>query len=86
MQRLQRLSVIAVLISGTCGILFAILPDHWIETTFGVEPDGGSGLLELFLIFVPAVLCVTLVNFCLSLFTSYAASRQPDHPLAARRR
>ncbi|HWY53091.1 MAG TPA: hypothetical protein VNZ03_01430 [Terriglobales bacterium] len=85
MQRLQRLSVIAVL-SGACGILLAILPDHWIETTFGVEPDGGGGLLELFLIFVPAVLCVALVIFCLCLFTSYAASRQPGHPLTARRR
>jgi hypothetical protein len=55
MQRPRRLFVIAVLLSGACGILFAIP------------------------IFVPALLC-------LSFLTSYAASRQPEQPLAARRR
>ena len=86
MQRLQRLSTTAVIISGAVGILFAMLPDRWIETTFGVDPDGSSGLLELFLVFVPAVLCVTLVIFCLSLFTSSAAPRQAEDSPAARRR
>jgi hypothetical protein len=75
MQRLQRLSVLAVVISGAVGILFAMLPGRWIETIFGVDPDGGSGLLELFLIYVPAVLCVTLVIFCLSAFHVLPRSR-----------
>lgn len=86
MARLQRLSVLAVLVSGAVGIFFALLPDRWIETTIGFDPDGGSGLLELFLTFVPAVLCMTLVIFCLSLFTPSAAPRPEEDFPAARRR
>jgi hypothetical protein len=44
----------------------------WIEEVFGVEPDGGNGLLE----FVPiAVLALAAVALCLRVAR---ARRRPD--------
>jgi hypothetical protein len=28
------------------GVLLALIPDHWIETVFGISPDNGNGLAE----------------------------------------
>jgi hypothetical protein len=42
-------------------VLLAVLPQDWIEETFGVEPDAGSGALELALVLVPAALGLSLV-------------------------
>jgi hypothetical protein len=28
------------------GLVFAVLPDDWIEAAFGFSPDGGDGLAE----------------------------------------
>jgi len=32
------------------GILFGTLPRNWIELFFLADPDGGSGILELFFV------------------------------------
>jgi hypothetical protein len=34
---------------------------HFIEQLFGISPDGGSGLLEFFLIFAPVGIAIVWV-------------------------
>ena len=41
-------------------MLLAALPMDWIEEVFGVEPDGGNGLLEFAPIVVLAVAALAL--------------------------
>jgi|SRR5271165_1485742 len=36
------------LITIAAGIFFGTLPRSWIELSFHIEPDGGSGILEFF--------------------------------------
>ena len=43
------------------GILLAALPKDWLETTCGLEPDAGNGLVELLLVLVPIVLGAALI-------------------------
>jgi hypothetical protein len=35
------------------GVVFAVIPDDWIETVFGFSPDNGNGLAEAALAGVP---------------------------------
>jgi len=53
MSRRLRLPSIAVLISVLLALVFSVLPRTWIESTFAVDPDGGSGVLELMFVSVP---------------------------------
>lgn len=39
-----------------CGLLMALLPKTWLEQRLGVEPDAGSGLVELLLVAGPLAL------------------------------
>jgi uncharacterized membrane protein YcjF (UPF0283 family) len=43
------------------GLAVALLSKEWIEETFGFEPDGGNGLLELALSLVPIAIGVWLL-------------------------
>ncbi len=38
------------------GIIAAFVPQTWVERWLGLDPDGGSGLLEFCLVAVPLVL------------------------------
>jgi hypothetical protein len=58
MTRWQRACAIALLISAAFGILFGFLPRNWIESVLGLDPDGGSGMLESLFIAVPAAIAV----------------------------
>lgn len=49
------------LILLTTGIVFWTLPDRWIESQLRLNPDGGSGLLELLLVVIPIVVGVVLM-------------------------
>ena len=56
----QRWTLVAAAVCATAAVLLAALPKDWIESLLGVEPDGGSGELELVPIVVLAVVAVTL--------------------------
>ena len=57
----QRWTLVAAALCAAGAVLLASLPMDWIEVVFGVEPDGGNGLLEL----VPVVvLAVTALALC----------------------
>lgn len=53
MSRWLRLPSTAITAFLLLALVFSVLPHTWIEFTFGVDPDGGSGALELLLIIVP---------------------------------
>jgi hypothetical protein len=44
------------------GIVVAALPKDWIEETFSVDPDAGSGFVELLIALVPIVAGALLVG------------------------
>jgi hypothetical protein len=56
MSRWSRLISIVVPASLLLAVVFCVLPHTWIESTFGVDPDGGSGVLELMLVCVPIII------------------------------
>jgi len=43
------------------GVLLAVLPKNWIEETVGIEPDAGSGTLELVIVLVAIVVGLSLI-------------------------
>jgi hypothetical protein len=38
------------------GLVFALMPDRWIETAFGVSPDNGDDSLEMLISAIPILL------------------------------
>lgn len=54
MKTTEKLSLVAAGVCAVGAVLLAALPKDWIEGRFGVEPDGGSGFVEL----VPIVVLV----------------------------
>ena len=56
----QRWTLVAAAVCAAGAVLLAALPIDWIEEVFGVEPDGGNGLLEFAPIVVLAVVCSAL--------------------------
>lgn len=57
----KRVGAISLLLFlTTIGIVFGSMPRNWIELRFGLDPDGGNGLLELLLAAVPICVCVAL--------------------------
>jgi hypothetical protein len=51
--RRKHLYLIAAPIFFIIGMLYALLPRNWIESQWGIDPDGGSGLVEFLLVFTP---------------------------------
>jgi hypothetical protein len=72
----QRWTLVAAALCAAAAVLLAALPKDWIESAFGVEPDGGSGELELVPIVVLAVVAVSLV-------VRVALARRRSHDPAA---
>lgn len=72
----QRWSLVAAAVCALGAVLLAALPMDWIERVFGVEPDGGNGLLELAPIVVLAVAALVLV------LRVARARRRPDVSVA----
>jgi hypothetical protein len=56
----QRWSLVAAALCMGGALLLAALPFDWIEAVFGVEPDGGNGLLELAPVVVLALAALAL--------------------------
>ncbi|MGB7974436.1 MAG: hypothetical protein WCF81_08820 [Roseiarcus sp.] len=38
------------------GLVFALMPDRWIETAFGFSPDNGDDSLEMLISAIPILL------------------------------
>lgn len=62
----ELVQVVLAAVLATAAMALALLPHVWIEDRFGIEPDGGSGLLELLpvvvLVAAAAVLAVRVVR------------------------
>ena len=78
MTRWQRLCSIVVPISVSIGIVFSFLPRNWIELRLDIDPDGGSGLIELLLILIPVALAVCTAIFVLSRNGARNQTRKPS--------
>jgi uncharacterized membrane protein YcjF (UPF0283 family) len=59
--RNERMKIAAGALLVIVGLAVALLSKEWIEETFGFEPDGGNGLLELALSLVPIAIGVWLL-------------------------
>jgi hypothetical protein len=60
--RSLRFRVLGACIAIATGILFAVLPEQWIELRTDWRPDGGSGLLELLLAAIPIAAGILLAG------------------------
>jgi hypothetical protein len=56
----QRVSLVLAAVCAAAAVLLAMWPRDWIEEVFGVQLDGGSGLLELVPIIVLALAAAAL--------------------------
>ena len=63
MSRCLRFSSVALPVSVLLALVFSVLPRTWIEFTFVVDPDGGSGVLELMLVPVPVAIAFAAYVF-----------------------
>jgi drug/metabolite transporter (DMT)-like permease len=76
-----RTQAAASAIAIAVGVVFAILPQDWIEERFGIDPDAGSGSIERLLVGVPlaigAALAVSaIVSFLRRQFHRSSVSRR----------
>ena len=55
-----RTQAAASAIAIAVGVLFAILPQDWIEERFGIDPDAGNGSIERLLVGVPLAIGAAL--------------------------
>ena len=62
MTRANRVKCIVGSLLLVAGVLLAVLPKDWIEESFGVDPDAGSGVLELAFVLVPIVAGLILLT------------------------
>ena len=51
---------VAAAIATAVGVLFAFLPQDWIEERFGIDPDAGNGSIERLLVAIPLAIGVAL--------------------------
>lgn len=70
------LSPSAVAIIVVLGIVSISLPQDWIESTLGISPDGGTGILEMFFTLIPVV-CLALWVIAKMLFLAAKGKRGP---------
>jgi hypothetical protein len=61
MSRANRIKTAVAGLLILAGVLFAVLPKDWIEETFHVEPDAGSGVLEVAFALVPVAVGLLLL-------------------------
>jgi hypothetical protein len=56
----MRTQAAASAIAIAVGVLFAVLPQDWIEERFGIDPDAGNGSFERLLVAVPLAIGLAL--------------------------
>jgi hypothetical protein len=67
-------------VSVFLGLIFSVLPRTWIESTFGADPDGGNGVLELMLVSVPVPIAIAFAAY---LFRKPARESRPTDSAAS---
>jgi hypothetical protein len=84
MSRWQRLSSLAAPISVPISLIFSVLPRTWIDSTFTVDSESGSGVRELMHVSVPVPLAIAFAAY---LFRKSAPAphlnERPYQPTAA---
>lgn len=68
-----RTQAAASAIAIAAGVLFAILPQDWIEERFGIDPDAGNGSIERWLVGVPLAIGLSLA---ISAIVSFLKTRR----------
>jgi hypothetical protein len=63
MSRWLRLPFVSITASLLVTLVFSVLPRTWIESSFAVDPDGGSGVIELMLVSVPLAIAFAAYTF-----------------------
>ncbi len=61
MSRAHRVKAAVGVVLILIGVGFGLLSKEWIEETFGFEPDGGNGALELAFVVIPIAIGVLLL-------------------------
>ena len=61
MDRIQRSLLVFGMLALALGVLLAVLPKTWVESSLGFEPDGGNGAFELLSVLLPLVVGVLLL-------------------------
>lgn len=74
-------AVSAALLSAVA-ISLSFLPLHWIEWRFNIDPDGGSGLVELLLVVIPLIGAAAIAVY---IFRPWRGGQLP-HEIEARSR
>jgi hypothetical protein len=83
MSRWQRLSSLAVPISVFISLIFSVLPRTWIESTFTLDSESGSGVRELMLVSVPVPLAIALASYLFRKSAPAPHLNEPPHPSTA---
>lgn len=75
MSRWRHLPSVAITAFLLLALGFSVLPHNWIESIFAVDPDGGSGALELMFVIVPVA-----IVFAAYLFRKPVRDRRVGEP------
>ena len=78
MMRWKHVCLIAAPVFLVIGMLCALLPRNWIELQLGIDPDGGSGLVEFLLVFTPLAIAAGAAALACRSKHSLAFDERPD--------
>jgi len=71
----MRTQAVAAAISMAVGVLFAVLPQDWIEERFGINPDVGNGSIERLFVAIPLAIAVALAVSAVASYRRHQAKQ-----------